>query len=355
MLPNFPQLGEELLDTGVKATFLLAVAFLEVHRLNCNGGILKSKTTGEKRSALSCVFEYLEKLNLPLSIHLCLMAIVHRAFDTFLAWLDKGLAVNGVVVVEDDTAIVIHTCFLLSKLTHRDERVCDLACKFLNQMKFKYPQVLSFMESIWLGLFVGLVQTHPQPSLDPLRVSSMQSLIKTQIRMWITQSIALAPCTTQGLLQERIRFADSWLKGSYASDLLPVLSDIKLEPASTAGFGIGILPVTVPAVFAAAAAATGAREHLTELGNLEVLSNGIVSANVKSSYIHLNIGGLTFGQGHLPDSAAGLLLEGSRSESFKERKSEKILSAKNKLKEGLIGSFLQLLQHFISSIEHGAK
>ncbi|MCO5577943.1 hypothetical protein L7F22_031780 [Adiantum nelumboides] len=339
--------------SGVKATFLLAVAFLEVHRLNCNGGILKSKTTGEKRSALSCVFEYLEKLNLPLSIHLCLMAIVHRAFDTFLAWLDKGLAVNGVVVVEDDTAIVIHTCFLLSKLTHRDERVCDLACKFLNQMKFKYPQVL--WNPSCLDCLFGLVQTHPQPSLDPLRVSSMQSLIKTQIRMWITQSIALAPCTTQGLLQERIRFADSWLKGSYASDLLPVLSDIKLEPASTAGFGIGILPVTVPAVFAAAAAATGAREHLTELGNLEVLSNGIVSANVKSSYIHLNIGGLTFGQGHLPDSAAGLLLEGSRSESFKERKSEKILSAKNKLKEGLIGSFLQLLQHFISSIEHGAK
>jgi hypothetical protein len=72
----------------VKATYFLAVAFLEILRLNYNGGVLRHSTDGEKlESALTCVFEYLEKPNLAPSIYQCLVAIVHRAFDASMAWL----------------------------------------------------------------------------------------------------------------------------------------------------------------------------------------------------------------------------------------------------------------------------
>lgn len=338
--------------SGVKATFFLAVAFLEILRLNCNGGVLQSKTKEEKRSALSCVFEYLEKPNLAPSIYQCLTAIVHRAFDASLAWLDERVSVRGVEAGEKDSVIVTHTCFLISKITHRDEKVSDLSCKFLNQIKSKYPQIL--WNSSCLDALLCLVQTQPLSSVDPARLASMQSLIKRQICMWVTQSLALAPCTTQGLLQERIRSSNAWSKGSYTSDFLPLLSDIKLEPSKIEGSSSSSGSVTVPATFAAAVAATGAREHLTEMGSLEILSNGIVSANVKSRYININIGGLTFGQGHLHDSTDGMLLESSRSDSFKEKQSEKILSAKRVLKERLIASFLQLLQQVISIVERGA-
>jgi hypothetical protein len=73
---------------GVKATYFLAVAFLEILRLNYNGGVLRHSTDGEKlESALTCVFEYLEKPNLAPSIYQCLVAIVHRAFDASMTWL----------------------------------------------------------------------------------------------------------------------------------------------------------------------------------------------------------------------------------------------------------------------------
>ena len=72
----------------MKATYFLAVAFLEILRLNHNGGVLKHGTKVEKlESALTCVFEYLEKPNLAPSIYQCLVAIVHRAFDASMAWL----------------------------------------------------------------------------------------------------------------------------------------------------------------------------------------------------------------------------------------------------------------------------
>ncbi|KAH7425180.1 hypothetical protein KP509_11G043500 [Ceratopteris richardii] len=339
--------------SGVKATFLLAVAYLENHRSNFNGGLLKSKTMGEERSALSCAFEYLEEPNLPVPIHQCLSAIVQRAFDASLAWLDERPNMSGVDATERESVLVTHTCFLLSKLTHRDERLCDLACKLLNRIKSKYPQVL--WQPLCLDSLFCLVQTQSLPSVDPGRIASMQSLIKKQIRMWVIQSLSVAPCTTQGLLQERIRLGSSSSRGFYASDLLPLLSDIKLEQSREDGLSSDSLAVTVPALFAAAAAATGARERLIDTGCLEVLSNGIVSATVKSSYININIGGLAFSQEHFQDNTAGLILGGSWSDSFEEKKSQEILSAKNKLKEKLIASFLHLLQQFISAVERGAN
>ncbi|GAB2259138.1 hypothetical protein Droror1_Dr00027278 [Drosera rotundifolia] len=50
---------------GVKATYLLAVAFLEFIRFSSNGGILNGGVElTASRSAFSCVFEYLKMPNL---------------------------------------------------------------------------------------------------------------------------------------------------------------------------------------------------------------------------------------------------------------------------------------------------
>lgn len=74
--------------TGVKATYLLAVAFLEIIRFSSNGGILNGGTVvTTSRSAFSCAFEYLKTPNLMPAVLQCLTAIVHRAFETAVSWL----------------------------------------------------------------------------------------------------------------------------------------------------------------------------------------------------------------------------------------------------------------------------
>lgn len=73
---------------GVKATYLLAVAFLEIIRFSSNGGILNgSPNLTASRSAFSCAFEYLRSPNLMPAVSQCLTAIVHRAFETAITWL----------------------------------------------------------------------------------------------------------------------------------------------------------------------------------------------------------------------------------------------------------------------------
>jgi hypothetical protein len=76
------------LFSGVKATYLLAVAFLEILRFSCNGGILSATSTlNRSNSAFSCVFEYLLTPNLTPAVTQCLTAVAHRAFETVLSWL----------------------------------------------------------------------------------------------------------------------------------------------------------------------------------------------------------------------------------------------------------------------------
>lgn len=77
----------------MKATYLLAVAFLEIIRFSSNGGILNGgilnggDSLSASRSAFSCVFEYLKTPNLMPAVFQCLMAIVHRAFEAAVFWL----------------------------------------------------------------------------------------------------------------------------------------------------------------------------------------------------------------------------------------------------------------------------
>lgn len=77
-----------LISAGVKATYLLAVAFLEIIRFSSNGGILNGgQNSTASRSAFSCAFEYLRSPNLMPAVSQCLTAIVHRAFETAISWL----------------------------------------------------------------------------------------------------------------------------------------------------------------------------------------------------------------------------------------------------------------------------
>lgn len=74
--------------TGVKATYLLAVCFLEIIRFSSNGGILNGDSSSfTSGSAFRCVFEYLKSPNLLPAVFQCLMATVHRAFETAVAYL----------------------------------------------------------------------------------------------------------------------------------------------------------------------------------------------------------------------------------------------------------------------------
>lgn len=76
---------------GVKATYLLAVALLEVIRVISNGGILNGgSSVSASRSTFSCVFEYLKSPNLTTAVSQCLTAIVHRAFEAAVSWLVRN-------------------------------------------------------------------------------------------------------------------------------------------------------------------------------------------------------------------------------------------------------------------------
>ncbi|CAK9143184.1 unnamed protein product [Ilex paraguariensis] len=82
--------------SGVKATYLLAVTFLEIIRFSSNGGILNgSPSSIASRSAFSCVFEYLKSPNLIPDVLQCLTAIVHHAFETALLWLEDRMSETG--------------------------------------------------------------------------------------------------------------------------------------------------------------------------------------------------------------------------------------------------------------------
>ena len=106
----------------------------------------------------------------------------------------------------------------------------------------------------------------------------------------------------------------------------------------------------LPATFAASIASAGACGWIADMGTLEVLSNGIVSANVKSSYIHINISGLSF---ELQDGTAGMPFGASKMCGIIGKTSETAIPMKHILKERLIAHFLQLLRQFISDVDQG--
>ncbi|KAF3781426.1 Phosphatidylinositol 4-kinase alpha 1 [Nymphaea thermarum] len=348
--------------SGVKATYLLAVAFLEMIRFSCNGGILNGGSgSAESRSAFSCVFEYLETPNLKPAVLQCLTAIVHGAFETVCIWLDERVAAAGGEADRREAVLCAHACFLIKSMTLREEHVRDISVVLLTQMKDRFPQIL--WNSSCVDSLLFSVDNNVPPSLvnDPASVATIRAVYHRVVREWVTNALSYAPCTTQGLLQpfiqEKFCKLNAWQRTLNASDVVTLLSEIRLGSGKSDSW-TGIRTANIPAVIAAAAAASGANLNVTEAINLEVLSTGIASANVKCNYtreisgmrnFYSSIGG--FGQNMAPSNGFSLDLA---FQGLKATFSNEQVQPKNdSFNEILLTKYVGLLQQFVSIAEKG--
>ncbi|KAL2650963.1 hypothetical protein R1flu_019091 [Riccia fluitans] len=320
--------------SGVKATYLLAVAFLEILRLSHRGGML-SKKEGSK-TALTCVFKYLESPDLLPVVQQCLAAVVQQAFSAALTWLGERSLLNEEQAEEREAAVVAHTCFLIKAIAHREESVRNMADTLLTQMRSRFPQVL------WSPRCLDeVLRLAADFGADAGTPASSRVLWSQRVRDWIAHALTLAPCTVQGLLQEQFRNLNTWNKAAQTSDLLSLLSDVRIDPAKTDGRAGNI---NIPAVFAASAAAAGAGPQSSKVGSMEVLSTGIISANAKSNYAG-EIAGMKKYAG------MGVLNLVSASSTGKPQ----LPGEDTTLHEMLTTRFAQLLQQFVMTAERGSN
>ncbi|KAF8390317.1 hypothetical protein HHK36_024842 [Tetracentron sinense] len=303
--------------SGVKATYLLAVTFLETIRFSSNGGILNGDTSlSASKSAFSCVFEYLKTPNLMPAVFQCLTATAHRAFESVVSWLEDRISETGNEAEIRESTLSAHACFLIKSMSQREEHIRDISVSLLIQLKDRFPQVLwnsscldSLLRSVSSELPSALVN-------DPAWVATVRSLYQRIVREWITSALSYAPCTSQGLLQgralrmlnactlvlwnyefyafagipihfnfylEKLCKANTWQRVQHTTDVVSLLSEIRIGIGKNDCW-TGIRTANVPAVMAAAAAASGANLKLTEAFNLEVLNTGIVSATIKCNH-----------------------------------------------------------------------
>uniref|UniRef100_A0A1D1Y4R9 1-phosphatidylinositol 4-kinase n=1 Tax=Anthurium amnicola TaxID=1678845 RepID=A0A1D1Y4R9_9ARAE len=342
--------------SGVKATYLLAVAFLETIRFNCNGGILSEGSgTIRAKSAFNCVFEYLRTPNLIPAVFQCLTAIVYRAFEAAVTWLENKISETGNEAEIRESILSSHACFLIESMFKREEHIRDISLSLLTQLKDKFPQVLwnsSCLDSLLFSVYTDLPSS---PVNDPTWVATARSLYQRIVREWITGALSHAPCTTQGLLQEKLCKLNASQKTRQMADVVSLLSDLHLSTGKNDCW-MGIRTANIPAVIAAAAAASGADLKVTETFNLEVLPTAISSATVKSNYageiagmrrLYNTIGG--FQMGNLPVGVRHGLAIGANTgtaQSHLERES---------FNEILLIKFVQLLQQFVSVAEKGGS
>ncbi|XP_048230508.1 phosphatidylinositol 4-kinase alpha 1 [Ricinus communis] len=341
--------------SGVKATYLLAVSFLEIIRFSSNGGILNGGSDlTASRSAFSCVFEYLKTPNLTPAVFQCLTAIVHRAFEAAVLWLEDRISETGKEAEIRESTLFAHTCFLVKSMSQREEHIRDITVNLLTQLRDKFPQVL--WNSSCLGSLLFSVHNDSPSAVvnDPAWVVTVRSLYQKILREWISISLSYAPCTSQGLLQEKLCKANTWQSAQPTADVVSLLTEIRIGTGKNDW--TGIRTANIPAVMAAAAAASGANMKLTDAFNLEVLSTGIVSATVKCNHageiagmrrLYNSIGG--FQPGSMPSFGSGLqrLISGAFSQLPKPED--------DSFNEILLNKFVHLLQQFVSIAEKGGE
>lgn len=331
--------------SGVKATYLLAVAFLEMIRFSCNGGILSAESpSATARSAFSCVFEYLNTPSLMPAVVQCLTAIVHRAFETSVAWMEERISDTGKEADRRELILSTHACFLIKNMSQRDEHVRDLSVNLLTQLKEKFPQVLwnsSCLDSLLFAVHNELPSAQVN---DPGWVATVRSLYQKVVREWITNAFSYAPCTTQGLLQENLCKLNASQRTQHASDMVSLLSEIRICTGKNDCWS-GIRTANIPAVVDSAAAASGAMKKVSEGFTLEVLSTAIVSATAKCNHageiagmrrLYNSIGGFQMG----PMGGFGLGLGAG-------------VPSPQSFNEILLTKFVQLIQQFVGTAERG--
>ncbi|KAK8360278.1 hypothetical protein V6Z12_A04G152600 [Gossypium hirsutum] len=307
--------------SGVKATYLLAVAFLEIIRFSSNGGILNGSTSlTASRSAFSCVFEYLKTPNLMPAVLQCLTAIVHRAFETAVSWLEDRITETGNEAVLRESTLFAHACFLINSMSQREERIRDIAANLLVQLRDRFPQVL-WNSSCLDSLLFTVQNDTPTVVNDPAWEAAVRSLYQKVVREWIVISLSYAPCTTQGLLQEKLCKANTWQQAQHKTDVVSLLSEIRIGTGKSDCWA-GTRTANIPAVIAAAAAASGANLKLSEAFILEVLSTGL--------------------GGGLQRLIAGAFSQPAETEN-------------DSFNEMLVSKFVRLLQQFVNISEKGGE
>ncbi|GAV80522.1 PI3_PI4_kinase domain-containing protein/PI3Ka domain-containing protein [Cephalotus follicularis] len=345
--------------SGVKATYLLAVAFLEIIRFSSNGGILNGATDlTVSRSAFSCAFEYLKTPNLlPAVIH-CLTAMVHRAFETAVLWLEDRRSETGNEAEIRESTLFAHACFLIRSMSHREEHIRDIAVNLLTQLRDRFPQVL--WNSSCLDSLVFSVHNETTSSVvnDPATLVNVRSLYQKIVREWIIISLSYAPCTSQGLLQEKLCKANTWQRAQPTADVVSLLSEIRIGTGKNDCW-TGIQTANIPAVMTAAAAASGASLKLAEGVNLEVLSTAIVSATVKCNHageiagmrrLYNSIGGFQMGSG-----PTGFGLGSGLQRLISGAFSQPPETEDDSFNEMLLNKFVRLLQQFVNIAEKGGE
>ncbi|KAL8060450.1 hypothetical protein ABFX02_02G025200 [Erythranthe guttata] len=337
--------------SGVKATYLLAVAFLEIIRFSSNGGILNGgPTSTASRSAFSCAFEYLRSPNLMPAVSQCLTAIVHRAFETAVTWLEDRASDTGPEAAARESTLSVHACFLIKNLSQRDDNVRDISVSLLTQLRDKFPQIL--WNSLCLDSLLLSMHNDPPSAVvsDPAFVANVRSLYQKVVREWIVVSLSYAPCTSQGLLQENLCKANTWQRTQPTADVVSLLSEIRIGTGKNDCWN-GTKTANIPAVMAAAAAASGGNLKLTDAFNLEVLGTGMVSATAKCNHageiagmrrLYESIGGLNQSTGGLD---LDLPVLGSSTQSPQPKNES--------FNEILLSKFVRLLQKFVNIAEKG--
>lgn len=344
--------------SGVKATYLLAVAFLEIIRFSSNGGILNGgSAVTPTRSAFSCVFEYLKTPNLMPAVFQCLKAIVHRTFEAAVSWLEDRITEMGHDAETRESTLFAHTCFLIKSMSQREEHIRNIAVDLLAQLRDKFRQVLwnsSCLDSLLFSVHNDIPTT--TVASDPAWASTVRSLYQKLVREWIVLSISYAPCTTQGLLQEKLCKSNTWQKAQHTTDVVSLLTEIRIGTGKNNCWS-GIRTSNIPAVMAAAAAASGANLKVLEEFNFEVLSTGVVSATVKCNHA-----GEIAGMRRLYNSIGGFH-PGAGQTSFGGGLQSLISGAFSQLPETeddsfngiLISKFVCLLQQFVNLAEKGGE
>ncbi|KFK22742.1 hypothetical protein AALP_AAs61128U000100 [Arabis alpina] len=255
--------------SGVKATYLLAVALLEVIRFISNGGILNGGSrVSASRSAFSCVFEYLKSPDLTPAVSQCLTATMHIAFEAAVTWLEDRVPLTGEGSSIRDLTMDTHACFLIKSMSQRDEHIRDISVNLLTQIRDKFPQVLWSSSCLDSLLFYVHDNALSMVINNPPWTAAVRSLYHKVVREWIIISLSYAPCTSQGLLQEKLCKANILQRTQTTTDLVSLLTEIKIGTGKNEIW----CAANIPAVMAAAAAASGENTKTSEAFNLDVLA-----------------------------------------------------------------------------------
>lgn len=159
------------------------------------------------------------------------------------------------------------------------------------------------------------------------------------------------------ILQDKLCKANNWQRAQPTTDMVSLLSEIRIGTCKNDCWP-GIRTANIPAVTAAAAAASGATLKPAEA--LEVLSTGIVSATVKCNHageiagmrrLYNSIGG--FQSGTMPTGSFGF--GGGFQRLISGAFSQQPQTEDDSFNEMLLSKFVHLLQQFVNVAEKGGE